>query len=58
MSHYGHVWDALILDVEAQHVKNVETKQRKSIKQIDAIHRITYLDTPIENRLKRALVNH
>jgi SNF2 family DNA or RNA helicase len=44
-------WDVLILD-EAQHVKNVETKQRRSIKEIDAIHRIALTGTPIENRLK------
>ncbi|WP_084787896.1 DEAD/DEAH box helicase [Anaerobacillus alkalidiazotrophicus] len=44
-------WEALILD-EAQHVKNIETKQRKSIKQIDAVHKIALTGTPIENRLK------
>jgi len=44
-------WSGLILD-EAQHVKNVETKQRRSIKQIKARHRIALTGTPIENRLK------
>lgn len=44
-------WSALILD-EAQHIKNIETKQRKSIKQIPATHRIALTGTPIENRLK------
>lgn len=43
-------WNGLILD-EAQHVKNIETKQRRSIKEIDAIHRIALTGTPIENRL-------
>ncbi|WP_096198969.1 DEAD/DEAH box helicase [Bacillus sp. FJAT-45350] len=44
-------WDGLILD-EAQQVKNVETKQRKSIKKMSATHRIALTGTPIENRLK------
>ncbi|MCD8501807.1 MAG: DEAD/DEAH box helicase [Bacillaceae bacterium] len=44
-------WNGLILD-EAQHIKNIETKQRRTIKQIQAIHRIALTGTPIENRLK------
>ena len=47
----SRTWEALILD-EAQHVKNIETKQRRSIKQINAVHRIALTGTPIENRLK------
>ena len=47
----SRTWEALILD-EAQHVKNIETKQRRSIKQIKAVHRIALTGTPIENRLK------
>lgn len=44
-------WNGLILD-EAQHIKNIETKQRRTIKQIGATHRIALTGTPIENRLK------
>ncbi|WP_078555299.1 DEAD/DEAH box helicase [Bacillus alkalicellulosilyticus] len=44
-------WNGLILD-EAQHIKNIETKQRKAIKRIYATHRIALTGTPIENRLK------
>lgn len=47
----AHGWDTLILD-EAQHIKNIETKQRRSIKEIEANHRIALTGTPIENRLK------
>lgn len=47
----NRIWAGLILD-EAQHVKNVETKQRRSIKQIEAMHRIALTGTPIENRIK------
>ncbi|MCT8137867.1 ATP-dependent helicase [Anaerobacillus sp. CMMVII] len=47
----SRIWEALILD-EAQHVKNIETKQRRSIKEIEAVHRIALTGTPIENRLK------
>lgn len=47
----NRTWAGLILD-EAQHVKNVETKQRRSIKQIEAMHRIALTGTPIENRVK------
>ncbi|MFA9458731.1 DEAD/DEAH box helicase [Halalkalibacter sp. AB-rgal2] len=44
-------WNGLVLD-EAQHIKNIETKQRRAIKKIDAIHRIALTGTPIENRLR------
>lgn len=44
-------WNGLILD-EAQHIKNIETKQRRAIKEIDSVHRIALTGTPIENRLK------
>ncbi|RXI98316.1 DEAD/DEAH box helicase [Anaerobacillus alkaliphilus] len=47
----GQPWETLILD-EAQHIKNIETKQRRSIKEIEAVHRIALTGTPIENRLK------
>ncbi|MBU8908361.1 DEAD/DEAH box helicase [Desertibacillus haloalkaliphilus] len=44
-------WNGLLLD-EAQQIKNIETKQRRSIKKINAYHRIALTGTPIENRLK------
>lgn len=44
-------WNGLILD-EAQHIKNVETKQRRVIKGIKATHRLALTGTPIENRLR------
>ncbi len=44
-------WNGLILD-EAQHIKNVDTKQRRAIKQLRATHRLALTGTPIENRLK------
>ncbi|KHF38434.1 DEAD/DEAH box helicase [Halalkalibacter okhensis] len=44
-------WNGLILD-EAQHIKNVETKQRRVIKKLQAVHRIALTGTPIENRLR------
>jgi SNF2 family DNA or RNA helicase len=44
-------WNGLILD-EAQHIKNIETKQRRVIKGIKATHRIALTGTPIENRLR------
>ncbi len=43
-------WDMLILD-EAQAIKNPNTKQTKSIKQIPAHSRLAMTGTPIENRL-------
>ncbi|WP_100404922.1 DEAD/DEAH box helicase [Bacillus solitudinis] len=45
------IWNGLILD-EAQHIKNIETMQRRAIKRIQAIHRIALTGTPIENKLK------
>ncbi|MGO4888495.1 DEAD/DEAH box helicase [Anaerobacillus sp. MEB173] len=55
-------WNALIFD-EAQQTKNVETKQRKAIRKIHALHKIALTGTPIENRLKELwsiidLLNH
>ena len=44
-------WNGLILD-EAQHIKNVETKQRRVIKGMKATHRLALTGTPIENRLR------
>lgn len=44
-------WNGLVLD-EAQHIKNVETKQRRVMKGIKATHRIALTGTPIENRLR------
>ncbi|MDT8859598.1 DEAD/DEAH box helicase [Alkalihalobacillus sp. MEB130] len=44
-------WNGLILD-EAQHIKNIETKQRRVIKKLQATHRIALTGTPIENRLR------
>ncbi|GAE25238.1 helicase [Halalkalibacter wakoensis JCM 9140] len=44
-------WNGLVLD-EAQHIKNVETKQRRVIKKLKATHRIALTGTPIENRLR------
>jgi SNF2 family DNA or RNA helicase len=46
-----YMWNGLILD-EAQHIKNVETKQRRVIKRLQAVHRIALTGTPIENRLR------
>ncbi len=43
-------WNGLILD-EAQQLKNIQTKQRRSIKKITSLHRIALTGTPIENRL-------
>ncbi|MCM3715174.1 DEAD/DEAH box helicase [Alkalihalobacillus oceani] len=48
---HGISWNGLILD-EAQHIKNVDTKQRRVIKEIKATHRIALTGTPIENRLR------
>lgn len=55
-------WNGLILD-EAQHIKNIETKQRRAIKKLTAFHRLALTGTPIENRLKELwsiidLLNH
>lgn len=48
---FNHVhWNGLILD-EAQHIKNKETKQRRAIRKIHAVHRLALTGTPIENRL-------
>ncbi|MEY8751640.1 DEAD/DEAH box helicase [Alkalicoccobacillus gibsonii] len=44
-------WNGMVLD-EAQHIKNVDTKQRRVIKQFKANHIIALTGTPIENRLR------
>lgn len=44
-------WNGLILD-EAQHVKNIDTKQRQAVKKITSEHKIALTGTPIENRLR------
>ncbi|TSB46155.1 DEAD/DEAH box helicase [Alkalicoccobacillus porphyridii] len=44
-------WNSMILD-EAQHIKNVDTKQRRVIKQFKASHILALTGTPIENRLR------
>ncbi|GAF64016.1 putative helicase [Bacillus sp. TS-2] len=44
-------WNGLIMD-EAQHIKNIETKQRRTMKSIKAKHRIALTGTPIENKLR------
>ncbi len=44
-------WNGLILD-EAQHIKNIETKQRRVIKALRASHRLALTGTPLENRLR------
>jgi SNF2 family DNA or RNA helicase len=47
----SRTWNGLILD-EAQHIKNIETKQRRTMKSIKATHRLALTGTPIENKLK------
>ncbi|MCM2675110.1 DEAD/DEAH box helicase [Alkalicoccobacillus plakortidis] len=44
-------WNGMVLD-EAQHIKNVDTKQRRVIKQFRANHIFALTGTPIENRLR------
>ncbi|MDQ0207946.1 DEAD/DEAH box helicase [Alkalicoccobacillus murimartini] len=44
-------WNGMVLD-EAQHIKNVDTKQRRVIKQFKATHIFALTGTPIENRLR------
>lgn len=46
----GVQWEAICLD-EAQMIKNVHTKQRTAILQLEGKHRIAMTGTPIENRL-------
>ena len=44
------LWNYLILD-EAQAIKNPSSKQTRSIKKLQAVHRIAMTGTPIENDL-------
>jgi superfamily II DNA or RNA helicase len=44
-------WHRLVVD-EAQHVKNVATRQAKALRKIGARHRIALTGTPVENRLE------
>ncbi|WP_257352105.1 DEAD/DEAH box helicase [Pseudalkalibacillus decolorationis] len=44
-------WNTVILD-EAQMIKNPATKQRKAVRSLHSIHRITLTGTPMENRLE------
>ena len=43
-------WFLCVID-EAQNIKNPSTKQTKSVKSLNALHRIALTGTPIENRL-------
>ncbi|MDR2780856.1 MAG: DEAD/DEAH box helicase family protein [Holosporaceae bacterium] len=45
-----HEWFLLVID-EAQNIKNPTTKQTKTVKSIEAKHRIAISGTPVENRL-------
>lgn len=45
-----HTFDYLILD-EAQHIKNRTTRNAKSVKQLQANHKLILTGTPIENSL-------
>ena len=47
----GYHFDYVILD-EAQHIKNRSTRNAKSVKQIQAAHRLILTGTPIENSLE------
>ncbi len=47
---HGVRWNCIVLD-EAQAIKNPGTKQTKSVKKLQARHRIIMTGTPIENRL-------
>lgn len=47
----GFTFDYVILD-EAQHIKNRSTRNAKSVKQIQAAHRLILTGTPIENSLE------
>lgn len=47
----GFKFDYMILD-EAQHIKNRTTRNAKSVKQINAAHRLILTGTPIENSLE------
>src|SRR6202035_3240920 len=47
----GFQFEYIILD-EAQHIKNRSTRNAKSVKQIQASHRLILTGTPIENSLE------
>lgn len=51
-------WRRLVVD-EAQHVKNVATRQAKALRTIRTDHRIALTGTPVENRLEdlRAVID-
>ncbi|NMO01980.1 DEAD/DEAH box helicase [Gordonia sp. TBRC 11910] len=54
----GFHWRRVIVD-EAQHVKNVATRQAKALRLLRADHRVALTGTPVENRLEdlRAVVD-
>ncbi|MBE9031027.1 DEAD/DEAH box helicase [filamentous cyanobacterium LEGE 11480] len=43
-------WQSVVLD-EAQNIKNSESKQSQSVRQLDAPFRVALTGTPVENRL-------
>ncbi|PSB44959.1 ATP-dependent helicase [filamentous cyanobacterium Phorm 6] len=47
----GIKWQGLVLD-EAQNIKNSESKQSKTVREIEASFRIALTGTPVENRLQ------
>ncbi len=44
-------WQMIVLD-EAQNIKNSESKQSQSVRQLESIFRIALTGTPVENRLQ------
>ncbi|PSB39720.1 ATP-dependent helicase [filamentous cyanobacterium Phorm 46] len=48
---HGIKWQGLVLD-EAQNIKNSESKQSKTVREIEASFRIALTGTPVENRLQ------
>jgi SNF2 family DNA or RNA helicase/intein/homing endonuclease len=47
----GVKWQGLVLD-EAQNIKNSESKQSKTVREIEASFKIALTGTPVENRLQ------
>ena len=47
-AYLGHKFSAVVLD-EAQHIKNRQTKNAKSVKLLDAERRLVLTGTPVEN---------
>ena len=47
----GIKWQGLVLD-EAQNIKNSESKQSKTVREIEASFKIALTGTPVENRLQ------